>query len=66
LPARLRPGHLAPGRPPVLLPAAVGELEGLLRAAEQILARTGDAVVLCPHYGTAVAAAPAGQPDDAA
>jgi DNA-binding transcriptional ArsR family regulator len=45
---------------------AVAELEGLLRAAEQVLARTGDAVVLCPNYGTAAAAAPAGQSDDAA
>src|SRR6266545_131754 len=34
---------------------AVGELEALLRAAEQVLARTGDAVVLCPHYGNAAA-----------
>ena len=36
------------------------ELEGLLRAAEQVLARTGDAVVLCPNYGTAATAPPAG------
>jgi DNA-binding transcriptional ArsR family regulator len=32
---------------------AVDELDELLRAAEQVLARTGDAVVLCPNYGTA-------------
>lgn len=31
---------------------AVPELDQLLRAAETILARTGDAVVLCPTYGT--------------
>lgn len=31
------------------------ELEALLRAAEQVLARTGDAVVLCPNYGNAAA-----------
>jgi hypothetical protein len=30
---------------------AVDELEALLRAAEQVLARTGDAVELCPNYG---------------
>jgi DNA-binding transcriptional ArsR family regulator len=47
---------------------AVPELEALLRAAEQVLARTGDAVELCPNYGTAAATtpAPAGRPDDAA
>jgi DNA-binding transcriptional ArsR family regulator len=46
---------------------AVAELEALLRAAEQVLARTGDAVELCPTYGTAAAMpAPAAQPDDAA
>jgi len=39
---------------------AVDELEGLLRTAEQVLARTGDAVVLCPNYGTAATAPPAG------
>jgi DNA-binding transcriptional ArsR family regulator len=32
---------------------AVPELDDLLRAAETILARTGDAVVLCPTYSTA-------------
>jgi DNA-binding transcriptional ArsR family regulator len=46
---------------------AVPELEALLRAAEQVLARTGDAVQLCPNYGTAAATpAPAGPPDEAA
>jgi DNA-binding transcriptional ArsR family regulator len=35
---------------------AVPELEALLRAAEQVLARTGEAVELCPNYGTAAAA----------
>jgi DNA-binding transcriptional ArsR family regulator len=45
---------------------AVPQLEGLLRAAEQVLARTGDAVVLCPNYGTAITPAPAGPSDDAA
>ena len=39
---------------------AVTELEELLRAAEQVLARTGDAVELCPNYGTAATAPPAG------
>jgi ArsR family transcriptional regulator, cadmium/lead-responsive transcriptional repressor len=37
---------------------AIPDLDELLRAAEQVLARTGDAVVLCPNYGTA---APAGR-----
>lgn len=46
---------------------AVTELEALLRAAEQILARTGDAVVLCPNYGSAAAAPePGGRPQGAA
>jgi hypothetical protein len=47
---------------------AVTELEELLRAAEQVLARTGEAVELCPNYGTAAGAtpAPADRPDDAA
>jgi ArsR family transcriptional regulator, cadmium/lead-responsive transcriptional repressor len=47
---------------------AVVELEELLRAAEQVLARTGDAVELCPNYGSAAATASetAGRPDDAA
>jgi ArsR family transcriptional regulator, cadmium/lead-responsive transcriptional repressor len=46
---------------------AVDELEALLRAAEQVLARTGDAVELCPNYGIpATTPAPAGPPDDAA
>jgi DNA-binding transcriptional ArsR family regulator len=47
---------------------AVSELEALLRAAEQVLARTGDAVELCPNYGTAAATtpAPAGPSDDSA
>jgi DNA-binding transcriptional ArsR family regulator len=31
---------------------AVAELDELLRAAETVLAHTGDAVVLCPNYGT--------------
>jgi ArsR family transcriptional regulator, cadmium/lead-responsive transcriptional repressor len=31
---------------------AVPELDQLLRAAETILARTGDAVALCPTYGS--------------
>jgi len=44
---------------------AVTELDELLRAAEQVLARTGDAVQLCPNYGTA-AADPAGAPQGAA
>jgi ArsR family transcriptional regulator, cadmium/lead-responsive transcriptional repressor len=43
----------------------VDELEALLRAAEQVLARTGDAVELCPAYGTAATSEPAGRPDDA-
>jgi ArsR family transcriptional regulator, cadmium/lead-responsive transcriptional repressor len=34
---------------------AVSELDNLLHAAETVLARTGDAVVLCPTYGTAQA-----------
>jgi hypothetical protein len=42
------------------------ELEALLLAAEQVLARTGKAVELCPNYGTAITPAPAGRPDDAA
>jgi DNA-binding transcriptional ArsR family regulator len=47
---------------------AVPELEALLRAAQQVLARTGDAVELCPNYGSAAATAytTAGRPDDAA
>jgi ArsR family transcriptional regulator, cadmium/lead-responsive transcriptional repressor len=46
---------------------AVAELEALLRAAEQVLGRTGDAVELCPTYGTAATTpAPAGPSDDAA
>jgi ArsR family transcriptional regulator, cadmium/lead-responsive transcriptional repressor len=45
---------------------AVPELEALLRAAEQVLARTGEAVELCPNYGTAATATLAGPPDDAA
>jgi ArsR family transcriptional regulator, cadmium/lead-responsive transcriptional repressor len=46
---------------------AVPELEQLLRAAEQVLARTGDAVELCPSYGTAAATSEAtGPPEDAA
>ena len=40
---------------------AVPELDDLLHAAESVLARTGDAVVLCPTYGTA----PDAEPDDA-
>jgi DNA-binding transcriptional ArsR family regulator len=38
---------------------AVSDLDELLRAAEQVLAHTGDAVVLCPNYGTA--AVPTGE-----
>lgn len=34
---------------------AVAELEDLLKAAEAVLARTGDAVALCPRYGQATA-----------
>lgn len=34
---------------------AVAELDELLRAAGQVLAQTGDQVVLCPNYGTAPA-----------
>jgi DNA-binding transcriptional ArsR family regulator len=45
---------------------AVPELEELLRAAEQVLARTGEAVELCPTYGTAATTTLSGQPDDAA
>ena len=45
---------------------AVPELDALLRAAEQVLARTGKAVELCPNYGTAITPAPTGRPDDAA
>jgi len=46
---------------------AVDELEALLRAAEQVLARTGDAVELCPNYGTAATTpAPPDRPDDTA
>jgi len=39
---------------------AIPDLDELLRAAEQVLARTGDAVVLGPNYGTA----PAGRPQE--
>jgi ArsR family transcriptional regulator, cadmium/lead-responsive transcriptional repressor len=35
---------------------AIPDLDELLRAAEQVLARTGAAVVLCPNYGTATPA----------
>jgi hypothetical protein len=46
---------------------AIDELEELLRAAGQVLARTGDAVELCPNYGTAtVTSEPAGPPGGAA
>jgi DNA-binding transcriptional ArsR family regulator len=46
---------------------AVPQLEALLRAAEQVLACTGDAVELCPTYGSATATSePAGPPCDAA
>ena len=45
---------------------AVPELEELLRAAEQVLARTGEAVELCPNYGTVATSDPGGPPDDAA
>jgi DNA-binding transcriptional ArsR family regulator len=45
---------------------AVTELEALLRAAEQVLGRTGDAVELCPNYGTVATSDPGGPPDDAA
>ncbi len=45
---------------------AVDELEALLRAAEQVLARTGDAVELCPNYGTVATSDPGGPPDEAA
>jgi ArsR family transcriptional regulator, cadmium/lead-responsive transcriptional repressor len=46
---------------------AVPELEELLRAAEQVLARTGEAVELCPNYGTAATtSASTGPSDDAA
>jgi DNA-binding transcriptional ArsR family regulator len=46
---------------------AVPELEQLLRAAEQVLARTGDAVELCPNYGTAPATSTSTSgPEDAA
>ena len=46
---------------------AVPELEQVLRGAEQVLARTGDAVELCPTYGTATATSEAtGLPEDAA
>lgn len=37
---------------------AIDDLDTLLRAAETILAHTGDAVVLCPTYGTTTTAAP--------
>jgi ArsR family transcriptional regulator, cadmium/lead-responsive transcriptional repressor len=37
---------------------AVPELDELLRAAEMVLARTGDAVVLCPNYGIPLDAEP--------
>ncbi len=33
--------------------SAVAELEDVLKAAEAVLARTGDAVSLCPRYGQA-------------
>ena len=34
----------------------VPDTDGLLRAAETVLAATGDAVVLCPNYGVAATA----------
>ena len=34
---------------------SVPELDDLLHAAESVLARTGDAVVLCPTYGNGTA-----------
>jgi DNA-binding transcriptional ArsR family regulator len=43
------------GRASVYSLAAEPELLAVLSAAERLLAATGDAVVLCPRYGTAAA-----------
>lgn len=45
----------AEGRASVYSLAVEPEVLGLLSAAERLLAATGEAVVLCPHYGTAAA-----------
>ena len=53
--ACLRGCGLVVGRPEgrqVFYSLAHAELMDLLTAAEQLLARTGDAVELCPNYGT--------------
>ena len=42
----------AKGRSSVYSLAVAEEVRGVLQAAEQLLAETGDAVVLCPRYGT--------------
>ncbi|MCA0331959.1 MAG: metalloregulator ArsR/SmtB family transcription factor [Actinobacteria bacterium] len=42
----------ADGRASVYSLTVEPEVLGLLRAAEMLLAATGDAVVLCPRYGT--------------
>lgn len=41
----------AVGRSSVYSLAVEGEVLGVLRAAEELLAATGDAVLLCPRYG---------------
>jgi hypothetical protein len=45
---------------------AIGDLDALLLAAEQVLALTGDAVVLCPNYGSAATTPASGAPAGAA
>lgn len=42
----------AVGRSSVYSLAVESEVLGVLRAAETLLAATGDAVLLCPRYGT--------------
>jgi ArsR family transcriptional regulator, cadmium/lead-responsive transcriptional repressor len=44
---------------------AIPDLDELLHTAEQVLARTGDAVVLCPNYGAAAVVPAFNDPGDA-
>ena len=44
----------AQGRASIYSPAVPDEVHAVLEAAERLLAATGEAVALCPQYGTQV------------
>jgi ArsR family transcriptional regulator len=48
----VRADHLTPAGRQSFYRLAVPELEQVLRSAEAVLAVTGDAVELCPTYGS--------------